>query len=133
VEFEVGYEYTYIVTTYLFTCFYMSLQPIIIIFTLGGYLLMYWAQKYTLFNKFRRPFPGTDLINVAMGQLILLGGIVYALGSLCWTAFFPNSIPAAALIPNLIAIGLGVFLFIFPFNALFRCIFDDGNDRELKY
>ena len=94
---------------------------------------MFWAQKYTLFNKMKRPYPGTDLINVAMGQLILLGGIFYALGSLCWTAFFPGAIPANALVPNLIALGFGALLFIFPFNALYRCIFSDDADKELKY
>lgn len=127
--FEVGYEYVYIVTSFLFTCFYMSLQPIIIIFTLGGYLLMYWAQKWTIFNRSKRPVPGTDLINVAMGQLILLGGIFYALGSLCWMNFFPEALPAEALVPNLIALGFGILLFLFPFNALFRCIFKDDDAK----
>ena len=107
----------------------MSLQPIIIIFSLCGYLIMYWAQKYTLFNRMKRPVPGTDLINVAMGQLILLGGIMYALGSLCWCNFFPGAIPADGLIPNIIAIVFGVILFLFPFNALNKCCFSDDDAK----
>jgi hypothetical protein len=103
----------------------MSLQPIIIIFALGGYFLNYWAQKYTLFNRMYRPVPGTDLINIAMSQLILLGGVMYAIGSLCWTNFFPGAIPSSALIPNIIAVVIGVVLLLFPFTAINKCLFSD--------
>lgn len=54
---------------------------------------MYWTQKYTLLNKMRRPAPGTDLVNVAMFQLILFGSFIYCLGSLTWSNFMPNGIP----------------------------------------
>lgn len=108
----------------------MSLQPIIILFSLFGYLLNYWAQKYTLFNRMKRPVPGTDLINVAMWQLILLGGVMYALGSLCWTNFFPGAIPSDALIPNIIAVVIGVILFLFPFTAINRCMFSDEDNAK---
>lgn len=48
---------------------------------------MYWAQKYSLFHRSKRPVPGTNLVNNAMYQLILFGGIVYSLGSLTWSNF----------------------------------------------
>ena len=132
--FEVGYEYIYIVNLFLFTCFFISLQPIIILFTLGGLFVMFWAQKYSIYNRMKRPVPGTDLINNALGQLILAGGIMYSLGSLCWSNFFPGGIPAEALIPNIISLVFGIILFLFPYAAVFHCIFeDDGNSAFLEY
>ena len=41
-QFEVGYEYIYIVNLFIFTCFFVSLQPILPIFALIGLLLIYW-------------------------------------------------------------------------------------------
>ena len=91
--FEVGQEYVYLVSLFLFTCYFVSLQPIITFFAFFGKGLMYWAQKYTLFNKMQRPVPGTDLVNVTMFQLILTGGFIYSLGSLTWSNFMPDGIP----------------------------------------
>lgn len=54
---------------------------------------MYWTQKYALFNRMRRPVPGTDLVNTAMYQLLFLGPMVYSFGSLTWSNFFPGGIP----------------------------------------
>ncbi len=55
--------------------------------------MMFWSQKWALFNRMRRPVPGNDLINTAMGQLIFLGPLAYSLGSLTWSNFFPEGIP----------------------------------------
>jgi len=58
-----------------------------------------------------------------MSQLVLLGGVVYALGSLLWANFLPGGIPQNALIPNLIALALGIVAFLFPYNLIFTCLF----------
>merc|ERR1711974_215179 len=71
IEFEIGFEYIYIVNMFLFTCFFVSLQPIISLFALTGFFFMFWTQKWSLFNRMRRPVPGNDLVNAAMGQLII--------------------------------------------------------------
>ena len=121
--FEPGYEYVYLVNLFLFTCFFVSLQPIISLFAIAGMGMMYWAQKYSLFNRARRPVPGTDLINVAMSQIILLGGIFYSLGSLTWSNFFPDGIPKYALLPNLIALGISIFMALVPYRAFLASCF----------
>ena len=69
--------------------------------------------------------PGTDLINVAMSQIILLGGILYSLGSLTWSNFFPEGIPKYALLPNLIALGISVLMALIPYRAFLASCFDD--------
>jgi hypothetical protein len=81
------------VSLFLFTCFFVSLQPIISIFAIVGMLLMHWVQKYSMFNKMKRPIPGTGLINLAMFQVILFGGVAYSLGSLTWSNFMRDGFP----------------------------------------
>lgn len=115
----------YLVSLFLFTCFFVSLQPIISMFAMCGMALMYWAQKYSLFHKMKRPVPGTDLINVAMFQIILFGGLMYSLGSLTWSNFMPGGIPTYALLPNLIAVGFSVLMLLMPYNTILASCMDD--------
>lgn len=131
--FEPGYEYIYVVNLYLFTCFFVSLQPIIAYFSIAGVLTMYWAQKYSLFNRMRRPVPGTDVIHLTMFQLIYLGGIVYSLGSLTWSNFLPGGAPENALLPNLIALGVSVLTALLPYRAIFTLAFEDEQTVCLEY
>ena len=65
--FDIGYEYTYVISLYLWTCFFMPLQSIVIVFSIAGLFLNYWAQKYCLFNRCKRPVPGKRVLyNVMM-------------------------------------------------------------------
>lgn len=123
--FEPGFEYVYLVNLFLFVCFFVSLQPIISMFAIAGMGMMYWGQKHSLFNRTKRPVPGTDLINVAMSQIILTGGIIYSLGSLTWSNFFPEGIPKYALLPNLIALGISVLMALLPYRAILSKCFED--------
>lgn len=94
---------------------------------------MYWAQKYSMFNRMRRPVPGTDVIHVAMFQLIYLGGIFYSLGSLTWSNFFPDGFPEEALVPNLIALGISVVMALLPYRAIFTLMFEEEQVLCLEY
>jgi hypothetical protein len=104
---------------FLFVCFFVSLQPIICVFALLGFFLMYWSQKYCLFNRYSRPVPGTDLINISMYQLIYAGPLLYSIGSLTWSNFFPDGIPKSALLPNLVAVGISILILLIPYNIIF--------------
>jgi hypothetical protein len=123
----VGFEYIYIVNLFMFVCFFVSLQPIIPIIALLGYLMMYWVEKYCLFNRYRRPVPGTDFINKAVYQLIFLGPLVYTLGSLTWANFDPNGTPPEALLPNLLSLLFSVLLLILPMNTVVESCCVDEN------
>ena len=92
-EFEVGFSYIYIVNVFMFACFFVSLQPIVPVICLVGFLLMYWVQKYCMFSRYKRPVPGTDMVNKAVYQLIFAGPLISSLGSLTWSNFDPNGIP----------------------------------------
>ena len=99
--------------------FFISLQPLIIIFSLLGMILLYWIQKYTVLNRIKRPIPGTSFINDAMFQLISLGPFFYSLGALTWSHFLGNNLSLTESVPNLVAIGFAVTLFVFPFQTVF--------------
>ena len=133
IKFEAGYEYIYLVNLYLFTCFFAPFQPIIVFFSVVGILCMYWAQKYSMFNRMRRPVPGTDVIHVAMFQLIYMGGIFYSLGSLTWSDFYPEGFNAKGLIPNIIAIVVSVITALLPYRAIFGLLFEDEAQLCLEY
>jgi hypothetical protein len=118
IEFELGYHYIYVVNVFLFVCFFVSLQPIISVMALLGYFLMYWSQKYCMFNRYRRPVPGTDFVNNAVYRMAMLGPLIYSMGSLTWSNLSPNGIPQEALLPNLIAIGISLLLLIVPLHTI---------------
>jgi len=130
----VGYQYLYVVNLFMFVCFFVSLQPIAPFFALIGYLCMYWAQKYCLFNRYKRPIPGTDFIHKAVYQIVYLGPLTYTLGSLTWSNLSPTGIPPEALYPNLVAIGFSILILIVPFPTIITgCLKDDTDDQLTNY
>jgi hypothetical protein len=102
----------------MFTCFFVSLQPIVSVIALIGYAFMYWVEKYCLFNRYRRPVPGTDFLNKAVYQIVFLGPPIYCLGSLTWSNFDPSGIPREALVPNLIALLFSAVLYLIPMSTI---------------
>jgi hypothetical protein len=134
IEFEVGYEYIYIVNLFMFVCFYVSLQPISTFSALIGFFLMYWVQKYCMFYRYRRPVPASDFINQTAYQIIHFGPFMYSLGSLTWSNFMPGGIPEDAIIPNLIALGLSILIIIVPLKLiLVACFFQDEDPKPTIY
>lgn len=77
---------------------------------------MYWSQKYSLFNRCKRPTPGNNHINTTMYQLIYLGPIFYTLGSFCWSNFFKKDFIGIA--PNLVAAVVSVIILLIPYKKL---------------
>ncbi len=126
--FDIGYEYTYVISLYLWTCFFMPLQPIVIVFSIAGLFLNYWAQKYCLFNRCKRPVPGTRVLYNVMMQFVYAGGLFYSFGSLTFINFIPKSLLFTelkfALIANIISIIIaGISLFI-PYSYIFGKLFE---------
>lgn len=87
-----------------------------------GILFMYWSQKYVLLKRACRPAPGSDIINSTMSQIIYVSPMIFALGNLTWPKFLPGGSPGAALLPNLISMGVAVFFFIFPLDVICACL-----------
>jgi hypothetical protein len=87
-----------------------------------GILFMYWSQKYVLLKRACRPAPGSDIINSTMSQIIYVCPMIFALGNLTWPIFLPGGSPGAALLPNLISMGVAIFFFIFPLDVICACL-----------
>ena len=118
-----GYESILIVNLFLFTCFFAPLQPIIIVFAIGGMSMLYWAQKYSLYERCRRPIPGNNTVNTAMYTLIYLGPLFFSLGSFCWSTFFIDFIGEAA---NLTACIISALIFLMPYRWIVSNWLVDG-------
>jgi hypothetical protein len=93
------------------------------VFAIVGLFIMYWAQKYSLFNRCKRPTPGNNSINTAMYQLIYLGPAFYTIGSFCWSDFFKQSFIGIA--PNLTAAIISLIIFLLPYKSLVKNFFTD--------
>jgi hypothetical protein len=48
---------------------------------------MYWAEKYCLLNRCKRPTPSSAVIAEAIGQLVAFGSIILSLGAMTWLHF----------------------------------------------
>lgn len=117
VDFEVGTSYAGVITLYLFTNFFASLQPLIVPFSMIGLVLTYFASKYSLLKQCKRPVPGNNLINARMHQMVALGPLFYAIGSIFWINL---STSHADMLPNILALILSIFAALFPFRELSR-------------
>lgn len=117
-EFEIGYEYTYVLRTMIYTAFFMSLQPLISIISALGLFLMYLAQKNALLFRSKRPQPSSDRINRALNIVLDFTVCSYAFGSLTWTNFIQTPNRTFALVPNILSLCVGLLLYIVPYNRI---------------
>lgn len=75
---------------------------------------MYWAQRFSLYNRCKRPTPGNNVVNTAMFQLIYAGPLFYTLGSLCWSNFLGNLTSGQT--PNIASLILSGIILIIPYR-----------------
>lgn len=122
-DFESGYEYIYMINLYLFTCFFVSLQPIIALFAIIGLCINYWIQKYSLFHRSKRPIPGTKILYDSTVQFVYAGGFFYALGSLTFINFIPKDLfdkrLNAALVGNIVTISFAFISLLIPISWIY--------------
>jgi hypothetical protein len=55
-----------------------------------------------------------------MYQMLYFGPIAFALGNLTWSWFLPDQSFRNAVLPNLISLGMGVAMFILPYDLCLR-------------
>ena len=116
---------------FLFTCFFVSLQPIIALFAVLGMGMMYWSTKYSFFNRCQRPIPGANFINTAMVQMVSLGGLLYALGSFFWCSIFSDIHVSST--PNIVAIVIGGIIFMMPYNTIVKRFVEEIPEENLSF
>ena len=118
-EFELGYEYSYIIKTSFITAFFMPLQPIIAIFAPIGLLLMFLTNKYRLLYRLRKPNFHSATVNALLSFILKLSVVAFALGQLYFINFQAYSI-SFNLVINWIALGIAIALVLFPLNICRR-------------
>lgn len=81
-EFDIGYEYAYLIKTALFTAFFACMQPIIVLFAPIGLVLYYLANKRNLLRHFQRPAFHYATINESVDLILLFCPIAFGFGHL---------------------------------------------------
>lgn len=97
--------------------------------------MMYWVQKYCLLNRVKRPIPGSDMINTALGEVITLGPIMLATGALVFSDLLSSHGDRnLKFLLHLIAIGIGVLFYLLPFKTIYKMIYsEDEKFVNLNY
>lgn len=86
---------------------------------------MYWVQKYNLFHRYKRPGKGGRIVNATIVQIISFGPFIFALGNLTWTNIFETGKFSVMILPNLLAAGIGLIIFFFPYRHTVKKIRED--------
>jgi len=81
----VGFDYVYLIKTTLYTCFYISLQPIIVVMAIIGIILYFLAAKYALYFWCQRPKPSSSFLYNILNRILLLSFLAYVIGNITWT------------------------------------------------
>lgn len=115
----------YFIDIFFFTCFYAPMVAGIIPLSLLGFFLMFWAEKYVLLNRSRRPLISCRTLTERAKSLILLGPMIIGFGGLIWVyKLLPQSSSFDSLImaAYLTLISVGFLYFITPFDSIFKCL-----------
>lgn len=121
-DFDLGYEYAYILKTSIFTSFFMSLQPIITIFAVLGLLLMFQVNKYRILYRFFKPRFYSATVNNLVNYLLNLSPMIFALGMLVFINWQKSEHFSGNFYMNWVIFIIGGFFFLFPFRFLYKCI-----------
>jgi hypothetical protein len=95
--------------------------------------MFYWAQKYQLYYRIKRPVPGTNFINKAMNEIILFAPLIFSLGNLTWSNLISEGFSKESLVPNLISIGLSIVILLFPTNYIIEETLEITKDALVDY
>ena len=90
-EFDIGYEYAYIIKTSIFTAFFAPMQPIIALFAPIGLVMYYFVNKRNLFYHLQRPNYHDSSINSVVDMILLLSLIAFGFGHLTVINFIPEN------------------------------------------
>jgi hypothetical protein len=135
-EFELGVAYIYFIDLFYFTCFYVFVHPCIVLFSLLGCALMYWAQKHALLSRSRRPTPSSSVLNETMGQLVGFGPCVLSLGQFIWFNLLRedyHNFSSGTYVSHLAALGCSALFFLLPFNVIFNAFCSLPDHEDLAY
>jgi hypothetical protein len=62
--------------------------PAVVISTLVGYFFMFWAEKYSLFHRSRRPAINLKALTETVKTAMLLGPLIIGFSGFIWVCVF---------------------------------------------
>lgn len=87
--------------------------------SLVSMFLMYWAEKYVLLNRSKRPPVHANALRMTAHTSMLLGPLILGIGGFIWVCILRVDISSIAFIAYMTLIGFGGLYFITPFRAIF--------------
>lgn len=93
--------------TFLYTCLFAPLQPLIILFSILGLFGSKLAMKFVLFRLCKRPIYCQGEIHDQLFKLAYLGPLFFAVGCFCWTDLYAVSVSHYR-ITNFLMFGLSL-------------------------
>lgn len=98
---------------FMFACFYVSLQPLIVIPVILYIFVMIYARKIYRLTYCKKSLDGTNLIGKTMFNIIvILGPIMFVVGMIFFSSYSTHF--KMWNIPNLITILLVIMIVIVP-------------------
>lgn len=106
-------EASFLVRALVFTFFYAALQPIIVVFTIVGFFVMHWIEKYCILRRCTRPISASIFTRLSINKYLAIGPIIFAVGCLIWPYYIKKQFVGLA--PSIVAIVISVILCVIPF------------------
>lgn len=132
-DYELGWCHIYFLNILFFSCFYVTIFPGVVIFTLFGSLLMFWVEKYCLLNRSRRPEKIARTLTNSVETLFSMAPFVLWVGHLLWVNAQIPDFSSVIFTGNMILMGLSLLYFITPWHGLFNCLFRTPEEETLSY
>lgn len=121
-DFDLGYEYAYVIKTSIFTSFFMCVQPIIAVFAVIGLILMFLVNKYRILYRFFKPRYYSSTVNTFVDYLLNVSPVTFGLGMLIFTNWQTDHSLGSTLMLNWAIFIIGLFFLFFPFRIFYKCI-----------
>ena len=113
----------FIFTRYFFFCFFLPVQPVLIVVAILGGVLNQWVQKYNLFHHSKRPTSGTKILYRTTLQCIYGGFVFLALSTTIFTTIVPgiifDRVITNILIANILNILFSILLIFLPMSQIY--------------
>lgn len=132
-DFEFGWGTIYYMDVFFFTCFYLPMHPFVVLPAIGGYFFMYWAEKYCLLHRSKRPFTRTQWLTENVELLYFLGPFILAWGGFFWVCVTINYFNSLAMAAYMTLLFLSLLFLLTPFRSWFKCLWHQPEEENLFY
>ena len=98
------------------------MQPFVVMPAICGYFMMFWADKYCLLHRSRRPYILTKWLTDNVELFIFLGPFIIAWGGFVWVCVTIDYYNSLAMAGYMTLLFLSVLFILTPFKSAFKCL-----------